>query len=516
MHRILFQSRTHQFRNCGHFICTHVLSLLISVLGHNPNVAAQVNGPASAANPPWLFQAGGSLTTTYTDNVLVADVSRESDLIGTATAVANLRGEGRRGSINATANLSFDSYAHKSNLNSERYNGLIASDVDIIEDMFRVRANAATQLQSTSDSGAQPASERSIGQNQAQVLTYLVNPELHTRVGDGFEIRANYNLSGTGYLSPPAGPNAAQASDTLTQVGVLTLTSGPSFTSLSWTLTGSIEKTKRLNTPANVQNTGSSDRRNAEAVIQYRMSQALALTATSGYDEINEPTLNQDTEDAYARVGFVWVPSSRTNINLEGGYRYRGPNFQADITYAPREWLQLRATFQESIETQQRLVARQLGGVVRDDLGNLVDPITGLNPNVTQVPFDISDQAFRRNSAQLSLSGVFGRNNYSLTGQYETRDVDETRSDQWSAQAALGRQLSPHLAADVSFQYAKVEPRTATLGQGQSETISGLANLEYQLGPTVYASLQYIYQQRQSTIVDNYENVVVLSLTRRF
>ncbi|MDX2222073.1 MAG: TIGR03016 family PEP-CTERM system-associated outer membrane protein [Rhodospirillaceae bacterium] len=494
----------------------------LAVAGFGATAVGQTRGQATAPEPPWLFRAGGSIDTTVTDNVLVSETAKETDVIGTAVARAALRGNGNRGRINLAVDLGFDYYAHKTNLNSERYSGLLNGDLDLIQDYFNIAANAATQLQSTTVGGAQPATERSIGQNQTQVLTYSVDPTFRARAGDFASFQAGYSFQGSNFLDPPIDTAAdAPASDSYTHSADISIAAGPAFGRFGWTLSGSASDTKLSNRPVGAIGGDNSKRRNGQATLSYRVSAATLLLASGGYDDIEEATLNEATQEPYGRAGFEWRPSDRTEIRLEGGYRYGGPTFDASVSYAPREWLAVRASYTESIETQQQRFGGNLGGVIRDEGGNLIDPITGLDPNVTDPNFDLSDQAFRSNRAQASVGGQIGRNSYALTGSYEIRNANTVETDQWSVGLSLGRQLAPRVTASVQGNYGKTAPVAGAPLPGplpavSTEDISASAQLDYQLGPSVYLSLQYIFSDRTSDIINSRENVGVLSLSRRF
>ena len=86
------------------------------------------------------------------------------------------------------------------------------------------------------------------------------------------------------------------------------------------------------------------------------------------------------------------------------------------------------------------------------------------------------------------------------------------------AGASVSRELNRHLRVSVEARYDRVKgtEEVFSLAALDSKTLSGKAEARYRLGPTVNASLRYVYLQRTTTRVDYRENVAMLGLTKTF
>lgn len=495
-------------------VSERVSSILMIVAGSLLSTSAVAQIAPPGPTPPFLFRAGGAVDLTYTDNVDPTLPVKDEDFLVSTTATANALSQGARGEVNVNLNLSYDYYTQNTRLNGVRYDGILGARTDIYEDNLDIALRGSAGLQQTNNEQGQAATERLIGSNQTQVLSGGIVPRLRTRLGDVAEATLTYDLSGTFYTQPESSVSALPASDAVIQAVTASFGSGPYFDALQWTLRGSAEREKRVGTLVNPGAFPDRDvqRRNAEAELRYEVSPGLQLVTRGGYDDIEQSSLTSENDGAYGTAGFDWRPSQRTNFNVQAGYRYSGPTADASITYAPRPSLRFALSFQESIETQQRLAAR--GDFITDDTGLIIDPVSGVPPNPNGNLFDINDAPFRRNAIRLSVSGDFRRTGYSLSGAYETRNTDVTENESWTATAELSRKLGPMGTFVLSGSYRRTTEGVA--GLQETEDYTGSARYDYQLGPTLYTSLAYYYRDQTTPLISTQENAVVLSLARRF
>lgn len=492
------------------------LALAVGALSISAEALAQQGQSPPVPEPPILFRAGGAIETTFTDNVDPGQPVKDSDLLGTATATAVLQGRTRRGEINGTLNLSYDYYTHNTRLNGARYDGLLNTRADLIEDVVDVSAQVGATLQSTSSQGAEAATDRLIGANQTQVINSSLNPRYRTRVADFAEATVTYALASVVYEQPSTATAPPPSSDSVSNEGQIDLRSGPEFEMIQWSVSALARELRRVGTLPLQSPTDdrTSMRRNAQSSLEYEVSPQFRFIATGGVDDIDEPSLISPPDGGFGTAGFAWQPSERTSFRINGGYRYGGPTLDADVTYQPREWLRLGLTVSESVETQQSLLNQQLNGVTRDENGILIDPVTGGEPTPNQNPFDLTDQAFRQNRVQLSLGGQFQRTTYTITGAYDQRDSDQVGSNSWTGQATVGRQLSLNLDVTLSGRYNRIAQ--GGLVTQITETYGGAFNVNYRLGPTAFLTSTYSYLKRVSPQIRTQENALVVSLARRF
>jgi uncharacterized protein (PEP-CTERM system associated) len=333
--------------------------------------------------------------------------------------------------------MDYDFYTNHSSLNGFRYKGLTSGYIGNSDQSLVLRARASTDLQESSTEDVVPATERSYGRNQVQVLNYGVGPTFQHDVGRDVKLQANYDFSSVMYLDPPVGPTNFSFNDSYRHTGSLMLSNTDRGGRFDWSVLGSYEQTVGSRTSP------SERRANGEAYGRYKVSNSFAVIGRAGYDWIDEPSLTGTFNDPYVRAGFEWAPTPRLNLRMEAGYRFNQPNFEGELSYRRTEWLIVHASFTQGIETPQRINALNLSDIARLIGDAPIDPITGLPPNPNASGFNISNQAFRNSRAEGGVRGRFGRNTYSISGYYEERKANGAKGTSKDLDIELSRRLTP-------------------------------------------------------------------------
>ncbi|MHB1206540.1 MAG: TIGR03016 family PEP-CTERM system-associated outer membrane protein [Rhodospirillaceae bacterium] len=459
--------------------------------------------------PDYSFTARGD--ASFTDNAYLTPANRTSSFIIVPGATLSAHDSGRRGSFDANIDVAYDFYTATSDLNGPRVKALLDGTFRITDDTLSLRGRAATSQQSSNQLGVVSITERTLGGNQVQVLTYGGGPAFRSPLSDSVVADASYDISGVSFLKAPVGSAAVAASDALLHNARAALSNNGATTPLRWTLTGTFQKqTLAGGAPA-------SEREGGEASAKYLLSSTFAILATGGYEQVHEPTLRSRLTGGYGLGGIQIQPGPNTSLRLEAGYRYRHPNYSAELTYAHSEKLNLVAGYDQGVDTSQGYLNDAYARLVHDPAGNLIDPLTGLPPNAGNSIFDLTNQAFRFRRFRFGLHGSFGRSFYSAAGSYERRSADDVRGDGWQANASLGRNLSPYWTMLIEAQYRKTtSPALSPVLGPSAETISGTARTDYRLSPTLTASVSYSHLKHSTTFVDYRENTVMLSIRKQF
>lgn len=465
--------------------------------------------PAPAAG--WLFDAAGALDLTYTDNAFLTETDRRGDLITTPQASLMARRTSLRSILNAKADIAYDFYAENTRLNGVRPSALIDGAAEVVEETLTVDGRLATDLRQVSAGGRVPATRRTLEQNQTQILSYGFTPTLHRHLGPALEAEASYDLSGVNFLDPPAGNEVVGVDDTVRQGARARLWNGDNFTQFGWSVAGYYETASPRGTLPR------SERSRAEAAAEYRLSSPWSLTARGGYEWIDESTLRTELDGPYALAGAIFRPSTRTRIRAEAGYRYRDFNAEAEALYQFSPALIVSASYVRDVQTSQRLLSANLSNLVRDELGNLVDPITGLFPDPNSIDFDLTNQAFKRDHVRLGIHGIAGRNFYNISARYERRSANGLDGESRGGEIMIGRDLTPRLQASANANHARLEADAGLSGGlRDSKTTGAGARLDYEVTRTMTASARYIHIRRTTTLVRYSENAIVLNLTQVF
>ena len=227
-------------------------------------------------------------------------------------------------------------------------------------------------------------------------------------------------------------------------------------------------------------------------------------------------------------AGFSWNPSSRISVHAEAGYRYHDFNANADIHITLARALTLSASYVSDYQNSALALIDSLADLARNPFGGLlINAATGL-PYVSSGIFDgngvplpdpnITNTTFKRDLAQAGLWGAIGRTSYNVGASYEKRVSALGNADSWTASAGLSRDLNRHLQVSVEARYEKVKgtEEVFSLSALDSKTVSGTAQARYRLGPTVSATLRYVYLERTTTKVAYRENVGMLGLIKTF
>lgn len=462
----------------------------------------------------WSFDATAGSDFVFTDNVYLTNTDRLSDFIISPTASLTARRNTARSSLNANVDLSYDYYTKNTRLNGARPSALIDGIAEVVEDTLTIDARLATSVQQISSEDRTSAVMRNLDRNQTQILNYGISPTLKGRFTSQIDGEASYDFSSIRYLDGPVGNAGLSGANTTRHTGRARVgNTEASGAPLRWTVSGSYDR-------ASIRNFGNRppERANAEARGEYRLSAPLAFVARGGYDWVDEPTLRVQPDGAYGLAGFIWRPSNRTQVRAEVGYRYRDFNGEGSIDWQASQSMILSASYRRDIQTGQRILLDSLSGLGRDEFGNLVDPITGLPPDVNAVFFDVTNQAFKRDIFRFGMRGNVQRNFYSLSGDYERRRTEGGfGGESWGINGVLGRDITPRLQGSLTAGYTRTKSDAGlSLSLRDAKTTSAGARLDYELSRTMRTSLRYAHIRRETTLVRYRENAVVLSVSKVF
>ncbi|MHB1203961.1 MAG: TIGR03016 family PEP-CTERM system-associated outer membrane protein [Rhodospirillaceae bacterium] len=467
--------------------------------------------------PGWSFIIQGGSDFTYTDNARLTGTDREADFVTTPKAIFQARDVSTRTAISARAEFDYDFYSKNSDLDGFRPTALILGRSDVVEDELSIDARFATNLQQISSQDRTPATDRGIGENQVQIVNYGLRPTWTEHLNSDVQSEVYYDVSAVGF----AGRGSVLASDTVRHVGHANLSNGTAFDRFGWSVTAQYDAY------------AGSHRSLVESFEQYRVSNTFALTGHVGHDWFGDSTIKGTPNGPFALAGFSWNPASRVSVHAEAGYRYQDFNANANISVTLARALTLSASYISDYQNSQVALINSLADLARDPFGNLLlNGTTGLPyvtsglfddngvplPDPNSSPFTFTNTTFKRDLSQAGIWGTIGRNSYNITASYEKRVAAVGKADSWGGSASLSRELNRRLRVSVEARYDRVKgtEEVFSLAALDSKTLSGKVEARYRLGPTVNASLRYVYLQRTTTRVDYRENVGMLGLTKTF
>lgn len=248
------------------------------------------------------------------------------------------------------------------------------------------------------------------------------------------------------------------------------------------------------------------------AGLSYRQSENRFITLT-----VNTSDSEFEESDAETFVGVAvnWAFSPRTSFSGEYGKRFYGDSGRATFTHN-RKKFRSQVSYNEEVTSFSRLIAdpQNLGVFVCAD-GNVAlsacfQPST-LNYDLqsgeqfvqfSTINTDINDEVVIRKSLNAQVGYQGKRVNISLSGQYgfnESVEIDrQQRIYNIGVQASYS--LGRYTTIDGRLNYGETTQRSATLPNGENDSIIGSIQISRELGQSLSANLQFQYTDRDGDL----------------
>ncbi len=461
----------------------------------------------------WDISPRVAVEESYTDNVF-GDADAKSDFFTKTSAGIGVVGDGNRVDLTLGYDISRDFYVKHSELDDFQHNMLGSGKVELWEDHIFLDASAAISQELLSrNSGSRSATDRSLNNNQTQVLNYSISPSF-VHGNDGWaDSVLSYRISQVRNFNTDQGTGSDAANNSTTYEINSFLESGRRFTQFLWKLSGTTSITR--------EDDGEDSReQNTELSGEYVVNRHVSILGRVGYEEREDSGFDDDENTGITWRGGVRVqPGPRTTARLEYGHRFGGGTLSGDLTYKVGPRTTLTATYEEDIETQQQSQNSNLVNVLRLPDGTLVDRNTGLPADPNDPRFNFDDDSFKSQSFSLGLSGTRGRNTFNVSGFHETREFGTggRTETNWGLGASLNRRLSPSMSAGVAANFSN-DSGGGTSGGGEEQTLDANAFVGYNFSQTLTGSLNYNFSNTNEEGKNNdiTENIVSVSLNKSF
>lgn len=369
------------------------------------------------------------------------------------------------------------------------------ANVEVSPDLFFVDASAAVsqELINTRESNTEA--------NRETVQNYSVSPYLVSHLGGFANAELRYTLdqifanggdgeSGSGQ-SVAGGDDISNA--TTHAVG-LTLESGPDFTRLSWTFTGSASESHRSNDDV-------VERRDVNLGLEYVVTREISLLASAGYQKFDSGDSEDEVNSPTWQAGFRWRPGPRTDLRATYGERDDVKSVTANLSYQIGPGTALLAAYEEHLETGQERLSRDLSFIGSDpSSGALIDTRTGLPFDPNTAATTLTDATERTKTFRVAFRADRGRNTYELSGAVENSEEEGglgNANDEraYRIDADWGRQMSPATRLDLFGSYERNEFE----GQDRTDNEYGIGgNLSYSVYTNIDAFASYVFRKQSS------------------
>lgn len=484
----------------------------------------------------WRFTPTISATETYTDNVALATRGKEqSDFVTQVAPGFSVTANSPRLKLTANYSLEGTTYLHNSSSSgfSNQLNATL--NAELIRNLFFLDARGNIGQQNISAFGPQSTSNVNINGNRTDVRTYSISPYLRHSFG-------SKAFSEVRYTHESVNTSSDLLSVSNTDRLNFSLSSGESFSKLAWGLQGSAQKAHYSNQPDVEQDS-------VNANVRYFLTPNFSTTALVGYEKETYVSIgNGPTNGVYYTAGFIWKPSSRTDITATAGHRFFGRTYSLQANHRARNAV-FRLSYADDITTSQQqfssqstigtaafldqLYAAQIpDAVVRQQVVNALILQTGLPSTLANPVNSLTNTYFLQKSLQGSVA-LNGVRNTIVLSVFDTRRIAQSAqpapslfanspfnglndsNKQLGAQAVWNTRLSSSMNAVAD---ANVN-RTTSLTTGRVDNYKALRlSLSQQFQSKLTGTLALRHSQQSSDVLggDIRENAITASVFAKF
>lgn len=377
---------------------------------------------------------------------------------------------------------------------------------ELFEDIAFVDAEAAIS-QELLDAESSP-SARTVDRSDdfTTVQRYRVSPFVRYRFGRSVENETRVTF---GYVD-----TGEEDEDASVILGAgTTFSSGPVFNRFQWRAQSQYDSEDATNEDERFE------RFTNELGTRFEVDRSWALLATVGHDAIDDAEIDDLPDGVFWNVGVNYQPNPRLDATLTFGRRFENNDLGLNILYDIAPGSRFRARFQQTLETEERRLLRDLDFLSVDAQGRVVDTRTGEPIEGPTSAFGVESETFLRNRFDANLIFDRRRNNYRFGGFFESREIQTTPTfteRAFGATADWRRQLNRETTGRFGIEYER------TNFDNQPGRIDDLytvrTSISHSLGDGLSVLFGYTFQHQDSTIADETatENLVTLSLTKRF
>lgn len=520
---------------CAFVLLSHTAPALAQYIG----LPTVFNGPIPAApaptgasgeptvtgpSPPWLLTPSLTLGETYTDNVTLAPPGHaRSDLITTISPGLNLVGQTAHVNLAVTYDPQLLLFALGTSSPVLQQQLLGTGKIEVYPQEVFVDGSASISQAYVSNAGAFAPTNLTTNNNLQTVDAVNLSPYILHHLGSyaDTETRYRFSLVSTGGTEG-TGAGAVGIGTQTTNQFISTIKGGDYFGSLGWTLTSSYTQTSGLSTITGVAGNASSIDELERLDVSYPVYERVSAIGSLGYERIKDPTLTMQPSGLLWDIGLQYDPSPFVSVSASYGHHPIGTDYAFSARYDVSAQTHLNASYSQTVQTTQSLIAANLNGFVVGPGGVLINPKTGLpafpgfGPGV--IPFSLTNGSFLDKRFELDAAATRGRNTYSLTAyhDHQSDQIGRSNTQVIGGSFTWSRQMWPNLTANLGASYANIGFLDGT-GRVDNYYTAG-ANLAYTLSRTASVQLSLTRSDRESNQKQNsvVDDLITVSLQKQF
>ncbi len=440
----------------------------------------------------WQITPQVEVAETYSDNITLAPDTAvvSNDYITQITPGIEVKGTGRRLTLDSSYTLQSLYYAKNSERN-QTYNQLhLAANAELIDEFFYLSADGRLSQQLLSP-GASVADNLNINSGRGDVVTTRIQPSIKHRLGKFAEFDLSYSEGRVNYGS-------AAIADARLQETKFFLGRAEDSTKLDWLL--SYSQSQQWATE-----TLSVEREQSAAVLRYPLFDHFSVIANGGKEEGRINSLQNYQSGSYWSAGANWRPSAHFLLEAASGDKDQqarllwnpGVRTSLSIIYLNRD-VGVRAsntwtgTLQHSTR-RTRWILTHVKEITSDAALAFVypngDTIRGEVYQRIIALLGITEQSFTRSNSVGSVTYSARKNDFSLGVSGEQRDyaLSGRQAQLHGGYIGWHLRLSPGASSDVRYAVDRASGNSTI---NDVETVSLVWSLKRSLGKGITTGLE--------------------------
>ena len=505
---------------------------------------------SGASASEFKFVPNVTVSETYTDNVGLNSRGQErSDFVTTVAPGFTVTRDSAR--LQLRAAYSLQALFYLNNSSGTTLSNLLDASAHgtLIQDLLFFDARAAVAQQNTSAFGPQAASNINVTDNRVETRSYSISPYLEQRFGNAAvgQLRYAHEALSSGDVNGNNNSVNGRANGNIglgnssTDRLVATLASGPAFRTFNWGTLASTQQTRYSDSENVSQSTVSAN-------IGYLVGPYLRATAAGGYEKDTYVTNGAKPQGAFYNAGFIWTPSSRTNVTATAGHRFFGPTYALAISHRARLAVfnlayneditssQAQALQSQRISTSgslnQLLLATVPDPIVRQRLVDNLIQSQNLPSEIATVSNALTNRYFLQKNLQASLAATGVRNTV-IGSLFMTRrepqsngpttllfsrgqaNAFDDNSRSMGASGVWSYKLSPRTLTNANLSYTRTRSLTTDVTTNYKALRLGVTSA---FQPKLNGSLELRHTQQDSDLTgsDVRENAITASMRMQF
>lgn len=465
-------------------------------------VAACQLWSGAAAAEEWQIRPSVSVFESFTSNARLDPPGEEkSDFATTISPAVDIHREAPRLTVDLSYALDAIGYVEEQDLSEIRNRLNLHSQAALVPEMVFLEANAAIDQQPESGERPSSGSRLTASTNLDTVYTYRIGPSVNHHFGTFADSGLKYAFSQV-------------FSDELPDATIHTvegsLISGSRFTRLLWALNADAQEASGSRDISSVF---------AAASVEYPVNRTVSLFASAGYEQISDPSLDDEPDGPIGSAGVRLSPGPRSVLEVLYNHRFESDFVTGTASYLIDSDSRIDASYTERIETSQTSFAENLGFLRRDEFGNFIDSRTERLFRLENDDFGLEDNAFRLRTFSISLHLARGRNIWDAVAYHERRNIDalDEEDTAFGGGANWQRQLSPTSTFNLTVRYRHETFDTPSETEEQ-DLIGAGASLVQNLNETLDGVLAVNFARQFADDPDDefIEAIVSVGLVKRF